>query len=284
MLRRSIVAAAAAPIQRVIIFGSGVVGGGIAQACAAGGYAVTLVEADAKRLARNKVGIENWLHASMSGRTLEFEWPREQEQARIACTQRSAHEIDADVAKIMSNITTETNAVAAVACADLVIDAAPDSVPERMERWQAVDAAAPASAIFVTTTPSFPASVNASAAFAPLHGRRFAGMFFVWPVLTSRDVVLVGGDGCEQAVLDALVAFCARMGKEPQVEASFAPRRRRFAWRALSPQALEHRAGARQEGRTPSLDKLFDPESKHTETKQQSTGCGGVTGSDSNSR
>ncbi len=110
------------------VFGSGVLGGGIAQASAAAGYAVTLVDADAKLLAENMVDIEQSLHAAIQ------EQEKREEQVRPSTTQRSAHEIDADVAEIMSNITTETNAVAAVARADLVIDAAAESVPERMER------------------------------------------------------------------------------------------------------------------------------------------------------
>lgn len=194
MLRRSLTGLA---IQNLTIFGSGTMGGGIAQISAAAGYNVTLVDVSDEVLVKNKGVIAGSL-------------------MRVVKKQLNTDDmskVQASVNDILSRITTTTNAQAAVKNADLVVEAIVENLAAKNKLWQAIDGAAPKSAIFASNTSSL--SIDDQAASVAGRKTRFAGLHFFSPVPMMKLVEVVKGAACEQSVVDELLDYSKKVGKTP---------------------------------------------------------------------
>src|SRR6476661_5293841 len=130
-------------IERVFVAGAGFMGHGIAQVHAAVGKSVVLYEPDLARAeaGRQRIG-DNLARSVAKSRISEAD--REATLARIRPTDRLAD----------------------VADADLVIEAVFEDIDVKTALWQAIDAGAPATAIFATNTSSISIELLASAVAA----------------------------------------------------------------------------------------------------------------------
>ena len=179
-------------IDTVAVLGAGTMGHGIAQVCAAAGCAVRLqdvsdaaVEAGLERIRGNlEKGIE---------------------RGKVTEAQRDA---------ALDAITTTTAIGEAVSGADLVIEAAPESIELKETIFGEVDANAPGHAILASNTSSLSIGRIAGAVSDP---GRFLGMHFFNPVHIMALVEVVWGPETSDATRDGAVAFARRLGKEPIV-------------------------------------------------------------------
>jgi 3-hydroxybutyryl-CoA dehydrogenase len=102
----------------------------------------------------------------------------------------------------------------AVRGADLVIEAAPESIELKERIFSEVDRSAPDHAILATNTSSLSIGRIASVVRDP---ERFVGMHFFNPVHIMALVEVVWGPKTASATRDRAVAFVRRLGKEPIV-------------------------------------------------------------------
>ena len=179
-------------INRVGVLGSGTMGHGIAQVCAAAGLEVTVADQSREFLTGAQAKVEASL-AKLVAKGAMAEEARGQTLGRLAWTE------DAD---------------AMAANADLVIEAVPEKMELKQQVFAAFDRAAPAHAILATNTSSLSIGEIAKATKRP---GRVVGMHFFNPVPLMALVEVVRGKETDPAVVDAAVAFSKRVGKEPIV-------------------------------------------------------------------
>ena len=176
------------PIARIAVIGAGTMGHGIAQVALQGGYEVALSDSVAEVLDRGIAMLRAGLDRSV-------------EKGRLDPADRDA---------ALARLTRATDARAAAAGADLVIEA----VPERLEIKRAVfavleEAAAP-EAILASNTSSLSIGALAAGLRRP---QRLLGMHFFnpVPVMALLEIVVHGGTAPE--VLAAAREAGERMGK-----------------------------------------------------------------------
>lgn len=102
--------------------------------------------------------------------------------------------------------------LAVVAACDLVIEAAPESLPVKASIFREVEAVAPARAILATNTSSISIDTLSRDVGRP---ERFLGLHFFNPVHLMDLVEIVRGERTSQQTVDAAVAFTRSLGKEP---------------------------------------------------------------------
>ncbi len=176
-------------IQRVAVLGAGTMGAGIAQVCALVGCRTSLFDIS-DELAQKGLGkIEKSLQKGVDKNKVE---PADKEAA-------------------LGRIATTTDLAAAVAEADLVVEAAPEVLDLKRRIFKEVSAAAPPGAILATNTSSLPVSDIAEAASGP---GRVVGMHFFNPVPVMKLLEIVVGKKTSDAARDTACAFGERLGKE----------------------------------------------------------------------
>ena len=116
--------------------------------------------------------------------------------------------------RTLENLTTTTNIAEAVTHADLVVEAAPESIDLKESIFSKVDEAAPDRAILATNTSSLSIGRLSSSLKDP---SRFVGMHFFNPVHIMALVEVVWGPQTSDATREAVVQFARRLGKEPIV-------------------------------------------------------------------
>jgi len=121
---------------------------------------------------------------------------------------------EADRDETLGRVSTVTDIAEAAARADLVIEAAPESVALKERIFAEVDRAAPDHAILASNTSSISIGRIARAVRSPA---RFVGMHFFNPVHIMALVEVVWGPETSEETRDAAVAFARRLGKEPIV-------------------------------------------------------------------
>ena len=179
-------------IDTVAVLGAGTMGHGIAQVCAAVGCDVRLFDIDDNAVSAGLERIKGNLEKGI---------------ARGKVT-------EADRDAVLGNVTTTTAISEAATGADLVIEAAPESMALKESIFRDVDAAAPDHAILASNTSSLSIAQIASVVRDPT---RFIGMHFFNPVHIMALVEVVWGPESSDATRDASVAFARRLGKEPIV-------------------------------------------------------------------
>ena len=179
-------------INTVAVLGAGTMGHGIAQVCAAAGCSVRLYDINDEAVASGAARIEGNLNKGIDRGTV------------------TENERDA----VLNRLTTTTLIAEAVTGADLVVEAAPESIELKAKIFSAVDAAAPDHALLASNTSSLSIAQIASAVADPT---RVVGMHFFNPVHIMKLVEVVWGAETSDATRDAAVAFSRRLGKEPIV-------------------------------------------------------------------
>ncbi len=179
-------------IGTVAVLGAGTMGHGIAQVSAAIGCTVRMYDVNDEAVSGGVDRIRGNLDKGIArGKVTE--------EARDAT---------------LANLTTTTTIAEAVAGADLVVEAAPESMELKESIFSEVDAAAPDHAILATNTSSLSIAQIAASVQDP---SRFVGMHFFNPVHRMALVEVVWGAETSTETRDAAVDFARRLGKEPIV-------------------------------------------------------------------
>ena len=177
-------------IERVGVVGAGTMGNGIAQACAVAGVDVVMVDVARDAVDRGLAAIDGSLE-------------RLQKKDKIGGDARKAA-----LARVRG-----TTAYADLGDAQLVIEAASESVELKLRILRDIDALAQ-NAIIASNTSSISITALAAVLRRP---ERFLGMHFFNPVPMMALVELIRGLQTSDATLDAVREFAQRLGKTPIV-------------------------------------------------------------------
>jgi len=182
----------ASDIHTVAVLGAGTMGHGIAQVCAAADCEVRLFDINDDAVSAGLDRIRGNLEKGIS-------------RGKVTEEERDA---------VLGRLSTTTAIAEAVTDADLIIEAAPESMELKERIFSEVDAAAPDHAILGSNTSSLSIGQMAGAVADPT---RFIGLHFFNPVHIMKLVEVVWGEHTSEATLDASVDFARRLGKEPIV-------------------------------------------------------------------
>ena len=180
------------PLSTVAVLGAGTMGNGIAQVCAMAGYSVALSDPQPDALERAMNTIRGNLEKGVDRGKVSIE----ARDAALHGLRKAKHVADA------------------VAHADLVIEAAPESMELKTSIFREVDGLAPAHAILATNTSALSVSRIAEATRRP---ESVVGLHFFNPVHIMKLLEVVRGRETSRETLDTSLAFARRIGKEPIV-------------------------------------------------------------------
>ncbi|ARQ67707.1 3-hydroxyacyl-CoA dehydrogenase NAD-binding domain-containing protein [Streptomyces marincola] len=179
------------PAARVAVVGAGLMGAGIAHACAAAGLDVVLKDVTHEAAARGKEHSAGLLAKALaSGRTTEAE--------------RDAH-----LARI-----TPTAAAGDLAGCDVVIEAVFEDQALKEKVFEEIGGAVAPDALLCTNTSTLPVSRLARAADRP---EDFIGLHFFWPAERMPLVEIIKGERTSPEALARAVDLARRLGKSPIV-------------------------------------------------------------------
>ena len=175
--------------RHIGVIGAGTMGNGIAQVCATAGLYVTLIDVSDAALARGLAAL---------GGSLE---------RLVKKDKLSAAERDAALARVRT-----TTDYAALAGADLVIEAATENLALKQRILKQIADVVRADALIATNTSSISITQLAAALPAP---ERFVGLHFFNPVPLMALVEVIGGLQTAEATREQALAFARRIGKTP---------------------------------------------------------------------
>lgn len=176
-------------IKTVGILGAGTMGAGIAQNVIEHGISALVLDADAAQRRRALQGIEAQLARAV-------------EKGRIT----------AEAAAATRARLAFTDDLAAVARADLVIEAVFEDFAVKQGLYRRLAPLLPASTVVATNTSAL--GVDELAEFVP-EPRRFLGLHYFSPAAINRLVEVVRGPRTDDAVFARALAFARATGKEP---------------------------------------------------------------------
>lgn len=176
------------PIQGVMVVGSGLMGSGIAQVCAAAGLTVVLTDVRAEALEKAKQAI-----AWSVGKFVEKGTYSDSTEAildRIAVS--TSYETGAD--------------------ADLVIEAVFENMELKQDVFRNLDSICRKEALIASNTSSIPITELAAVTKRP---EQVLGLHFFSPVPMMQAVEVIKGMGTTDETLQTGKEFAIRIGKEP---------------------------------------------------------------------
>lgn len=174
-------------VERIAVLGAGIMGRGIAYAAAVAGFDTVLYDVDAAALARG-----------------------EDEIRKLVAKGVEAGKVDAQAARAL-RLTMQRELDAAVARAELVIEAAPEDIRLKLELFGHLDRATRPETILATNTSSLSVTEMAAATQRPA---LVCGMHFFNPVHRMRLVEIVRGLETSKETIAAAEEVSRRMGKE----------------------------------------------------------------------
>ncbi len=176
-------------IKFVAVLGGGLMGSGIAQVCAASGYATTVREVSDELCDRSRAAI-----LSSFDRAIE---------------KGKATGADKESALKLIRFTTSLNDLAS---ADIVIEAVVEDLAVKSQMFAELDALCGANTIFASNTSSL--TIGEIAA-ATSRADRFVGMHFFNPVPAMKLVEVVRAIKTSDGTVERALAFVQSLGKEP---------------------------------------------------------------------
>ncbi|MFW5947493.1 MAG: 3-hydroxyacyl-CoA dehydrogenase family protein [Gemmatimonadota bacterium] len=179
---------------RVAVVGAGTMGHGIAQVAAMAGAHTVMVDRTAALV---EAGLDR-IRANLDGGV---------ERGKVEPGAREA---------ALARLTATTSLAEAAAGIDLAVEAVPERPELKREVFEALEAAAPATAILASNTSSL--SISAIQAGLREPGR-VVGLHFFNPVHIMRLVEVVHGKETTAETVDRAVGWARRMGKDPIVVA-----------------------------------------------------------------
>ena len=177
-------------VKRVAIVGAGEMGHGIALLFAIGGYDVSLMDKYPEMLEKAKQRIVSSLARSVARGRLE----REKAEAAIA------------------RIYYTESLGEAVATADLVVEAVPESPELKKSVMKEVCERAPVRAVIASNTSNIMISELAEATQRP---EKVVGMHFFNPAVTMKAVEVIPGNKTDPAVVDEVSRVSTSIGRTP---------------------------------------------------------------------
>jgi 3-hydroxybutyryl-CoA dehydrogenase len=187
-----------AEIKKVGVLGCGLMGHGIAQVAAQGGYDVVVREVDQATLDKGLGKIEK--------------------QLARAVEKGKAEQADADAVRGRIQGTTD---YADLADCDLVIEAMTEDLERKLEMWREVDGIVKEGAYFATNTSSLPVIAQAAATGRP---ERFLGLHFFNPAQVMKLVEVIRAVTTSDEAFQAGVEFAKsidKMGVQTRDNAGF---------------------------------------------------------------
>ena len=187
-----------AEIKKVGVLGCGLMGHGIAQVAAQGGYDVVVREVDQATLDKGLGKIEK--------------------QLARAVEKGKAEQADADAVRGRIQGTTD---YADLADCDLVIEAITEDLESKLEMWREVDGIVKEGAYFATNTSSLPVIAQAAATARP---ERFLGLHFFNPAQVMKLVEVIRAVTTSDEAFQAGVEFAKsidKMGVQTRDNAGF---------------------------------------------------------------
>jgi 3-hydroxybutyryl-CoA dehydrogenase len=176
--------------KNITVIGAGTMGNGIAHVFAQYGHTVTLVDVSAPALEKAVATIQKNLDRQVSKGALT----------------------EADKTATLDRLTTATDLSAAVADADLVVEAATENVDLKLKIFADMDAAAPAKAILATNTSSISITKIAAVTKRP---EQVIGMHFMNPVPVMKLVEVIRGYATSDAVTAEIMDMSRGLEKIP---------------------------------------------------------------------
>lgn len=176
-------------VKVIAVLGAGTMGHGIAHAAMAAGYATRLYDVSEAQLAKARGVVDGIVRKGV-------------ELGKV-----SAAEADA----ILARLVTTTEVKAAVADADLVIEAAPEKMDLKLALLAEVEAHAPAHAVIASNTSALSITEMAAVLAAP---GRVGGMHFFNPVHKMKLVEVVRALETTPETLAVMEDVARQMGKE----------------------------------------------------------------------
>lgn len=173
-------------IQTIGIAGAGTMGQGIAQVCATAGFTVVLYDVAETQLTNAKNLIQKSLQVAVEKGKLKAD-----ESSQVL----SRIQFQPDINQLK---------------ADLIIEAALEKLEIKKELFTRLEAINSESSILTTNTSSIPVTQIASAL---KHPQRFAGLHFFNPAPIMKLVEIISGVNTDAETVDALKAFCEKLGK-----------------------------------------------------------------------
>lgn len=175
-------------IQTVGIIGAGTMGQGIAQVCAVSGFNILLYDVDPGFLKKGISNIEASLQISVDKNKLTAAQKQESLNKIKSC--QSLDQVKAD----------------------LIIEAAIESLEVKREIFKALEDNNSADCILATNTSSIPVTQIASALKNP---NRFAGLHFFNPAHIMKLVEVISGVATSAETIALLKGFSEKLGKVP---------------------------------------------------------------------
>ncbi len=179
-------------IREIAVIGAGQMGNGIVHVFAQSGYKVTMIDIAASALEKAVATITKNLDRQVTKGTID-------EAAKQAT---------------LANISTSTDLAAAVAGADLVVEAATENIDLKLKIFKDLDSAAPQHCILATNTSSISITRIAAATTRP---QQVIGMHFMNPVPIMKLVEIIDGYATDKHISDIIVALSRKLNKVPCV-------------------------------------------------------------------
>lgn len=176
-------------VTTVAVLGAGTMGHGIAHAAMAAGYRTVLYDVSQAQLDKGRAAIDAVIQKGV-------------ELGKVAA---------ADAAAMRGRLRLATVVADAVREADIVIEAAPEKIDVKLSLFRAVEAAAPAHAVFASNTSAL--SITEMSAVLANPGR-MGGMHFFNPVHRMKLVEVVKALDTTAETIAVMEAVAAKMGKE----------------------------------------------------------------------
>ena len=176
-------------VRAVAVIGAGQMGNGIAHAFAQSGFDVTMLDVNAAALERGRDTIATNLERQVKKGTLDA-------AARDAA---------------LGRVTTHTD-LAAVATAELVVEAATENMALKFKIFQDLDGFAPPSAILASNTSSISITEIAARTTRP---ELVIGMHFMNPVPVMQLVEVIRGLATSDETTSRVLALARAVGKTP---------------------------------------------------------------------
>jgi 3-hydroxybutyryl-CoA dehydrogenase len=176
--------------MKISVIGAGQMGNGISQVFAARGHEVIMIDLNEAALERG---------VSTIAKSLD----------RLIAKERIS---ESDKRSILGSIQTETSLVAGVAAADLVVEAATERLELKLQIFEQLDQAAPASCILATNTSSISITRIAAATKRP---EKVIGMHFMNPVPIMKLVEVIRGYATDDATTKTVMELSEQLGKTP---------------------------------------------------------------------
>jgi len=178
--------------QKIVVLGAGTMGRGIAQVAAAAGFDVHLSDTSEDLAQRGIAAIAATLDEGIA-------------KGKVTPEQKAA---------ALGRLVAAPDLAAAAQDADVVIEAAPESLELKREIFARLDRSAPETALLASNTSSLSIGRIAEATARP---SRVVGMHFFNPVHVMALVEVVRGEATSDATVARAVDLGRALGKEPIV-------------------------------------------------------------------